>query len=40
MFESFIHGKNEIASTKRGAAGTMETIAEQSARNCTNARSR
>lgn len=40
MFESFIHGKDEIASTKRGAAGTMETIAEQSARNCTNARSR
>ena len=40
MFESFIHGKNEVASTKRGASGTMETIAEQSARNCTNARSR
>ena len=40
MFESFIHGEDKIASTKRGAAGTMETIAEQSARNCTNARSR
>ena len=40
MFESFIHGKNMIASTKRGASGTQETIAEQSTRNCVNARSR
>lgn len=28
MFESFIHGKNMIDSTKRGAKGTQETIAE------------
>lgn len=40
MFESFIHGKNMIDSTKRGAKGTQETIAEQSVRNCVNAKSR
>lgn len=40
MFESFIHGKSMINSTKRGASGTQETIAEQSTRNCINARSR
>lgn len=40
MFESFIHGKENVISTKRGAAGTMETLAEQSVRNCVNARSR
>lgn len=40
LFLSFICGDNKIESTKRGAKGEYETIAEQSARNCVNARAR
>ena len=40
MFEAFINGDKIVASTKRGAKGEDETIAEQVARNCVNARSR
>ena len=41
LFESFIDGERYVPSTKRGArAGETESIAEQNARNCTNARSR
>lgn len=41
MFESFLHGNEIVQSTKRGAKqGDTETIAEQSARNCVNGRSR
>ena len=40
LFKSFICGKQEIPSTKRGHKGEYETIAEQSARNCANARNR
>lgn len=40
LFRSFIEGNELIESTKRGHKGEMETIAEQSARNCFNARSR
>lgn len=40
LFRSFIEGEEEIASTKRGEKGMMETIAAQSTRNCVNARAR
>ena len=40
LFQSFIKGKNIVPSTKRGHKGETETIAEQSARNCYNARNR
>ena len=40
LFQSFTRGKEIIPSTKRGHKGEFETIAEQSARNCYNARSR
>lgn len=40
LFRGFIEGSIEVPSTKRGAKGEMETIAEQSTRNCINARSR
>lgn len=40
LFQSFIKGKDIIPSTKRGHKGETETIAEQSARNCYNARNR
>ena len=40
LFRGFIEGNKEIASTKRGAKGEIETIAEQCTRNCVNARSR
>lgn len=40
MFEAFINGNEIVASTKRGARGESETIAEQAARNCVNARAR
>lgn len=40
LFEGFIDGDKVIPSTKRGAKGEMETIAEQVTRNCVNARSR
>lgn len=40
LFKSFICGEELVESTKRGHKGEMETIATQSARNCTNARNR
>ena len=41
LFRSLIEGNTTVQSTKRGAKqGQLETIAEQSARNCTNAKSR
>ena len=40
LFESFVNGEKIVPSTKRGHKGETETIAEQSARNCTNARNR
>lgn len=40
LFRGFIDGETMIESTKRGAKGEMETVAEQVARNCVNARSR
>lgn len=40
LFESFIDGLRIIPSTKRGDKGNFETVAQQAARNCTNARSR
>lgn len=40
LFKSFIKGDEMVPSTKRGHKGEMETLAEQSARNCTNARAR
>ena len=40
LFQSFIKGKDIVPSTKRGHKGETETIAEQSARNCYNARNR
>lgn len=40
LFQSFIKGKDIVLSTKRGHKGETETIAEQSARNCYNARNR
>ena len=38
MFEAFIDGHKMIPSGKRGAKGTMEEIAVESTRECTNAR--
>lgn len=41
LFRSFIEGDTLVQSTKRGAKiGQKETIAEQNARNCVNAKSR
>lgn len=40
LFKSFIKGDEMVPSTKRGYKGEMETLAEQSARNCANARAR
>ena len=40
LFRAFIQGNAEIPSTKRGAKGEIETVAEQATRNCVNARSR
>lgn len=41
LFKSFIDGNKIVPSTKRGhKAGDTETIAEQNARNCANARNR
>lgn len=40
LFKSFIKGDEMVPSTKRGHKGEMETLAEQSARNCANARAR
>lgn len=38
MFEAFVHGMELIPSQKRGAKGTMDTRASESARECTNAK--
>lgn len=40
LFQAFINGKELIPSTKKGHKGEFETVAEQNARNCLNARSR
>lgn len=40
LFQAFITPLMEVPSTKRGEKGKQETIATQSARNCTNAKSR
>lgn len=41
LFRSLVEGDTIVQSTKRGAKpGQMETIAEQNARNCTNAKAR
>lgn len=40
LFESFIDGYRKVESTKRGTKGTFESLAEQNARNCVNARAR
>lgn len=40
LFKSFIKGDEIVPSTKRGHKGETETLAEQSARNCANARAR
>lgn len=39
-FEAFIDGHKMIPSNKRGAKGTMEELAIESARECTNARAK
>ena len=38
MFEAFINGHKMIPSQKRGAKGTLEEVAIESVRECTNAR--
>lgn len=40
LFQAFITPQMEVPSTKRGEKGLVETIATQSARNCTNAKAR
>lgn len=40
LFRGFIEGCTRVQSTKKGAKGTTETIAEQVARYCVNARQR
>lgn len=40
LFQAFIHGDELIPSGKRGAKGTLDTRANESARECTNARAR
>lgn len=40
LFKSFVNGSEIVPSTKRGHKGEFETIAEQNARNCSNARAR
>jgi single-stranded-DNA-specific exonuclease len=40
LFEAFINGRKLVDSTKRGHKGELESIAEQNARNCANARAR
>lgn len=39
-FEAFIDGHKMVPSNKRGAKGTMEELAIESARECTNARAK
>jgi single-stranded-DNA-specific exonuclease len=38
LFRAFINGKELVPSNKRGAKGTMEYVAVESARECTNAK--
>ena len=40
LFQAFITPDIEVPSTKRGEKGLMETICEQSARNCVNAKAK
>lgn len=40
LFEAFLDGTKMVPSGKRGAKGTMELLAVESARECTNAKSR
>ena len=40
LFEAFLTPQKQVFSTKRGEKGQMETLATQSARNCTNAKAR
>ena len=40
LFEAFLDGERMVPSNKRGAKGTMEKLAIESARECTNAKSR
>lgn len=40
LFEAFIDGTRKVPSGKRGAKGTLEYLAVESVRECTNARSR
>lgn len=40
LFEAFLDGTRMVPSNKRGAKGTMELLAVESARECTNAKSR
>ncbi|MFA6711204.1 MAG: DHH family phosphoesterase [Candidatus Caldatribacteriota bacterium] len=40
MFKAFINGDEKVSSTKKGASNETETIAEQAARVCSNAKSR
>jgi len=40
MFSAFVNGRVQVPSNKRGAKGTMELLAVESARECVNARSK
>ena len=40
LFQAFLDGTKMVPSNKRGAKGTMELLAVESARECTNAKSR
>lgn len=40
MFEAFIDGMKKVPSNKRGAKGTLEYLCIESARECTNAKTR
>ena len=40
MFEAFVHGDKKVVSHKRGANGALELVAIESARECTNAKSK
>jgi len=36
----YFEGEKKIPSTKRGCKGSLETVAEQACRNCTNVKNR
>ena len=40
LFQAFINPEYEVPSTKRGEKGQIETVCEQSVRNCINAKSK